>query len=236
MTENKLAGRSIWTRPERPGRGPIPEHSRTEIASTGIALADATGLGTVTMRNVAAAIGTGPSSLYRYVTNRAELLELMADQARGELTYDGAASGEPPARLLAIAREGHALYLRHAWLLDIPAAPIPGPNAIAFIEHCLAALSGVDMSGPAKLETIGLFSGAVRLTAQTEIEQQQAGRDAAQWQSELTAYLSQITAAGRHPHLAAGLADTPSMDPARPQDDLFERAMVRILAGLLPPH
>ena len=190
MTENKLAGRSIWTRPERPGRGPIPEHSRTEIASTGIALADATGLGTVTMRNVAAAIGTGPSSLYRYVTNRAELLELMADQARGELTYDGAASGEPAARLLAIAREGHALYLRHSWLLDIPAAPIPGPNAIAFIEHCLAALSGVDMSGPAKLETIGLFSGAVRLTAQTETRAAASRRDAAQWQSELTAYLS----------------------------------------------
>jgi AcrR family transcriptional regulator len=236
MTENKSAGRSIWTRPERPGRGPIPEHSRTEIASSGIALADAAGLGTVTMRNVAAAIRTGPSSLYRYVTNRAELLELMADQARGELTYDGADSGEPADRLLAIAREGHALYLRHPWLLDIPAAPIPGPNAIGFIEHCLAALSGVDMSGPAKLETIGLFSGAVRLTAQTEIEQRQAGQDAAHWQSELTAYLSQIAAAGQHPHLAAVLAGTPSMDPARPQDDLFERAMVRILAGLLPPH
>jgi AcrR family transcriptional regulator len=188
------------------------------------------------MRNVAAAIGTGPSSLYRYVTNRAELLEIMADQARGELTYDGAAPGEPADRLLAIAREGHALYLRHPWLLDIPAAPIPGPNAIGFIEHCLAALSGVDMSGPAKLETIGLFSGAVRLTAQTEIEQRQAGQDAAHWQSELTAYLSQIAAAGQHPHLAAVLADTPSMDPARPQDDLFERAMVRILASLLPPH
>ena len=236
MTENKPAGRSIWTRPERPGRGPIPEHSRTEIASTGTALADATGLGTVTMRNVAAAIGTGPSSLYRYVTNRAELLELMADQARGELTYEGAGSGKPAARLLAIAREGHALYLRHSWLLDIPAAPIPGPNAIAFIEHCLAALSGVDMSGSAKLETIGLFSGAVRLLAQTEIEQQQAGQDATQWQSELTAYLSQIAAVGQHPHLAAVLADTPSAHPARPQDDLFERAMVRILASLLPPH
>jgi AcrR family transcriptional regulator len=236
MTENKPAGRSIWTRPERPSRGPIPEHSRAEIASTGIALADAAGLGLVTMRNVAAAIGTGPSSLYRYVTNRGELLELMADQARGELTYDGAASGEPAARLLAIAREGHALYLRHPWLLDIPAAPIPGPNAIAFIEHCLAALSGVNISGPAKLETIGLFSGAVRLLAQTQIEQRQAGQDAAQWQSELTGYLSQIAAAGQYPHLAAVLADTPSADPARPQHDLSERAMVRILASLLPPH
>lgn len=236
MTGNKLAGRSIWTRTERPGRGPIPEHSRTEIASAGIALADAAGLGAVTMRNVAAAIGTGPSSLYRYVANRAELLELMADQARGELSYHGADSGEPAAELLAIAREGYAVYLRHPWLIDIPAAPVLGPNALAFVEHCLAALSGVDLSGPAKLETIALFSGAVRLSAQTEIEQRRAGQDTSQWQGELAAYLSQIAAAGQHPHLAAALSDAPSMETAGHQDSLFERAMIRILAGLLPPH
>jgi AcrR family transcriptional regulator len=235
MTADKPGG-SIWTRAERPGRGPTPEHSRSEIAAVGIELADAADLSAVTMRNVAAAIRTGPSSLYRYVTNRAELLELMADQARGEITYDAAGSGEPAARLLAIAREGYALYLRHPWLLNIPAAPVPGPNAIAFIEHCLAALSDADLSGPAKLETIGLFSGAVRLAAQTEIEQRRAGQDSAHWQSELAAYLAQIAAAGEHPHLAAALADAPSVATARQQDSLFERAMARTLAGLIPPH
>jgi AcrR family transcriptional regulator len=235
MTADKPGG-SIWTRAERPGRGPTPEHSRSEIASVGIALADAASLSAVTMRNVAAAIGTGPSSLYRYVTNRAELLELMADQARGELAYDAAASGKPAVRLLAIAREGYALYLRHPWLLDVPAAPVPGPNAIAFIENCLAALSDADLSGPAKLETIGLFSGAVRLAAQTEIEQRRAGQNSAQWQRELEAYLAQIANAGQHPHLAAALADAPPMDTGRQQASLFERAMTRILAGLIPPH
>ncbi len=234
MTESKPPGGSIWMRPERSARGPAPEHSRAEIASAGVALADAAGLGAVTMRSVAAAIGTGPASLYRYVANRAELLELMADQVRGELAYDGAGSGEPAARLLALAREGHALYLRHPWLLDIPAAPIPGPNAVAFIEHSLGALSGVDLSGPAKLETIGLFSGAVRLLAQTEIERQRVGQDTAEWQRELTAYLSQIAVAGRNPYLAAALADAASTGLARQPDDLFERAIARILAGLLP--
>jgi AcrR family transcriptional regulator len=236
MARDTPPGGSIWTRPERSTRGPAPEHSRVEIAAAALVLADAAGLGAVTMRSVAAAIGTGPASLYRYVATRAELLELMADQARGELTYEGAASGEPIVRLLALAREGRALYLRHPWLLDVPAAPIPGPNAIAFIEHSLAALTGVDLSGPAKLEMIGLFSGAVRLLAQTEIEQRQAGQDAAEWQSELATYLSRIAATGQHPHLAAVLADTPPTDPARQQDDLFERAMRRILASLLLPH
>lgn len=234
MTETKPPGGSIWTRPERSARGPAPARTRAEIASAGIALADEDGLGAVTMRSVAAEVGTGPASLYRYVANRAELVELMADQVRGEFTYDGAGSGEPAARLLALAREGRSLYLRHPWLLDVPAAPIPGPNAVEFIEQALAAMSGVDLSGPAKLETIGLFSGAVRLIAQTELEQQRSGQDAARWQGELAAYLSQIAAAGRHPHLAAALTDTSSPDPSGQHYDLFERAMRRILAGLLP--
>jgi AcrR family transcriptional regulator len=227
------AGTSIWTRPARSVRGPAPEHSRAEIASAGVALADEAGLPAVTMRSVAAAIWTGPASLYRYVANRAELVELMADQARGEPGYQRAAEGEPLARLLAIAREGRALYLRHPWLLDVPAAPIPGPNAVAFIEHCLAALAGTDLPGPARLETVGLFSGAIRLIAQTEMEQRRAGQAAVQWQGELAGYLARIVTAGQHPNLAAALADGPSPAGQAGQEDLFEHAMRRILAGLL---
>ena len=85
MTEGKPRSGSIWSRPERAPRGPVPEHSRAKFAVAGIVIADADGLDAVTMRSVAAAVGTGPASLYRYVGNRGELLELMADQARGEL-------------------------------------------------------------------------------------------------------------------------------------------------------
>jgi AcrR family transcriptional regulator len=233
MTEGKPQAGSIWTRPERAPRGPVPEHSRATIAATGILIADADGLDAVTMRSVAAALGTGPASLYRYVLNRGELLELMADQVRGELDYTKATDGSPTARLLAIAREGRALYLRHPWLLDLQTAPIPGPNAVTFIEHTLAALDGTDLPGPARLEAVGLFSGAVRLTAQPEIEQSRAGQDAIHWQSELAAYLIGITSAGRHPHLAATLAEASTSDGPTSKEDMFDHAMTRILAGLL---
>jgi len=160
----------------------------------------------------------------------------MADQARGELTYDEASSGEPAGRLLALARDVHSHYLRHAWPLDVPAAWVPGPNAIAFIEHTLAAMSGADLSGPARLETTGLLSGAVRLFAQTEIEQRRAGQDTARWQRELAVYLVQIAAAGQHAHLSGALGDTASTVDAGQHNDLFERATARILADLLPPR
>src|SRR6201986_168632 len=86
---------SIWLRPERSARGPVPEHSRAEIAQAAVALADEGGLAAVTMRSVAAAIGTGPASLYRYVATRDEILELMIDEAGGEYRFGPTAAGEP---------------------------------------------------------------------------------------------------------------------------------------------
>ena len=260
-------GPSIWTRPERSARGPSPCRSRAELASAGIRLADARGLRAVTMRTAAAAIGTAPASLYRYVATRDELVELMADQVYGEFSYLPP-SGRPVADLLGLARQARAVYHRHPWLLEVPATgDLPGPNAVAFIEHVLAALAGTGLNGPDRLETVGLFSGVVRLFAQTEIAQQRAGQDTTQWQGSLAGYLVQIAAAGQHPHLAAALADQgdgqanqgdgqadqgdgqadhgdepADAEPAasgpadaEPPEPLFERAMTRILTGLLPP-
>ena len=187
----------------------------------------------------------------------------MADQVYGEFSYEPP-SGQPVADLLGLARQARAVYHRHPWLLDVPATGnLPGPNAVAFIEQVLAALGGTGLTGAEKLETVGLFSGVVRLFAETELAWQRAGQDAAQWQGSLAGYLLQIAAAGQHPYLAAALAGEPA-DPAdqlaapagqpaapagqpaapagQPAGDgaagpesLFSRAMTRILTGLLPP-
>ena len=130
------------------------------------------------MRSAAAAIGTAPASLYRYVASREELVQLMADQVYGEMPCPSPVRGIRSPDLLELARQGLAMYRRHPWLLDVPATGnLPGPNAVAFIEQVLAALAGTDLTGQAKLETVGLFSGVVRLFAQTEIGQQRAGQD-----------------------------------------------------------
>jgi AcrR family transcriptional regulator len=229
-------GQSLWARPERAARGPAPEHSRAEIAAAGVRLADASGIGAVTMRSAAAAIGTAPASLYRYLESREDLVQLMADQVYGELSFAEPLTGDPVPDLLELARSGLAMYRRHPWLLDVPATGnLPGPNAVAFIERSLAALAGADLTGPAKLETVGLFSGVVRLFAQTEIGRQRAGQEAAQWQESLARYLLEVVAGGRHPHLAAALASPPAATDPVGDEAMFDRAMTRILNGLLQP-
>ncbi len=243
---------SIWLRPERSARGPVPEHSRAEIARAAVTLADHGGLAAVTMRSVAAAIGTGPASLYRYVSTRAEILELMADETAGEYRFGPEAqqTARQPAQatamhgLLRLARQARRIFQRHPWLIDLPSAGgLPGPNAIAFTEQILAILDSTELTSRARLETVGIFTGLVRLLARTEIDQQRAGQQLADWQGALAGYLVAAVSDGQHPYLAAALAGQasgtdapgPGSGPAGTSDDLFDRALTRILPGLLAP-
>jgi AcrR family transcriptional regulator len=229
------ASGSIWMRPPRSARGPVPEHSAAEIARAAISLADSHGLSAVTMRAVAAAIGAAPASLYRYVNTRSELLELMADQTAGEYKMDAPDTGEPATDLLALAHQVLAVYRRHPWLLEIPpAVGLPGPNALAYMEHILAALSGTALSRYRKLELIGLFGSTIRAFPQMDADQQRAGQDAAQWQELVASYLIQVAADGQHPHLAAVLGVPPEDDDALAQEPIFDRTLTRLLTGLLP--
>src|SRR4051794_24992336 len=63
--------------PPRRRPGPVPLHSRDEIARVAVHLADTSGdLRMASMRAVAAQLDTGVASLYRYVSTRDELLDL----------------------------------------------------------------------------------------------------------------------------------------------------------------
>lgn len=226
----------IWLRPERSGHGPVPAYNRAQIARAGVVLADADGLSAVTMRSVAASVGAGPASLYRYVATRDELVELMVDQVNGEFSYEGVGSGHWLSDLLTLANQGRAIYLRHPWLIDaFGAGPRMGPNAVTYLEHALTALSEIDASGQDKLEAIGMFSGVVRLLAGAEISQQRAGQTAPESQSSLTRYLAQVVASGDHPHLAAALTHRSEEGTASGPETLFDRTLSRVLTGLLHP-
>jgi AcrR family transcriptional regulator len=219
--------RSIWLRPERTGRGPVPEHDRARITTAAIALADADGLGAVSMRKIAAAIGTAPASLYRYVDSRDELLELMADAVASELDLSRQPSGDWRADLVALAHQLRDAYRRHPWLLDVvPGRVGPGPRAVDQLEYALAALAGLDVTGPVKLEAVAMLNGIVALAVRTE---RSVGDSTAAWSAAQAEFLGAVVTAGRHPHLAAALAEAP---PAT-EDALLDRMLPRMLAGLL---
>jgi len=209
----------IWARPERGRRGPAPTHSRDVIVATAIALADADGIAAVSMRAVATELDTSAGSLYRYLSSRDDLLDLMTDRVVGELRPYPEADGDWLDTMLLLARRQLALHRRHPWLLDVVHRPSGvGPESLAWIDNCLHILEPVRCAVAAKFEAIAMMTGVVSLVARSESTSGAitfAGVDAA-----------------TYPHLAAAFSQ-PS-GPA-PREDLFERTLRILLTGLLVP-
>lgn len=188
-----------------------------------ITLADADGLAAVSMRGVAAALGTGAGSLYRYLSSRDDLLDLMTDAAVGELRPDELIpDDESPdpgwlAAMMAVGRRQLDLYRRHPWLLEVLERPTGvGPEGLAWFDSCLRILEPVHCAVSVKFEAIAIMTGVVSLVARSEKTPPSfslAGADLATL-----------------PHLAAAFGQPAG--PA-PEGDLFERVLRVLLTGLL---
>lgn len=223
--------RSLWLRKEQAGRGPVPTHDRAEIAAAGIELADAGGLEVVSMRKVAAAIGAGAASLYRYVETRDELLELMSDTVSGQLDLSAPPTGDWRADILTLAHEIRRVYRLHPWMLDVsPGVAALGPNAVNYLEHALEILQDVPVPARVKMEIIAMINGLVGEFVRTE---RAVGMNTTAWAQGQADFLGAVVTAGQHPHLAATVQDlTPSPHGA---DDLLDRVLPRVITGLLAP-
>lgn len=207
----------IWTKHERGSRGPAPAHSRDTIVAAAIALADAEGLTAVSMRAVATALGTSAASLYRYLSSRDDLLDLMTDRVAGELRPYPAADGDWLDAMLLLARRQLALHRRHPWLVDLSHRTSGiGPESLAWFDNCLRIMEPVRCAVTAKFEAIAMMTGVVSLFARSKATSRSltfAGVD-------LAAY----------PHLATALTQPPAPASHR---DLFERTLRSLLTGLL---
>jgi AcrR family transcriptional regulator len=162
-------GESVFDRPARGTRGPVPEHSREQIARAAIAIADEKGLAAASMRTVAASLGTSAGSLYRYLSSRDDLLALMVDAASAGVKGPSRETGDWLEAMLDLARQQLKVLNRHPWLVEIlPRHLPPGPNAMAFLNHCLRILEPVPADDQAKYEAIAMMTGVVTLFVRNE--------------------------------------------------------------------
>ncbi|WP_232663167.1 TetR/AcrR family transcriptional regulator [Pseudonocardia sp. TRM90224] len=208
----------IWMRPEVSGVGRPPSRSRAEITEAAVRLADRDGLAGVSMRHVAAELGTGAGSLYRYVDNRDDLLDLMADHVYAEFQL-GEPSGDWLSDLVAHGLQAREIFRRHPWLAELVLTrPVVGPNGIDVTEHFLAVLADHPAADGDKMVAMAMLNSVVAAAAQAEASPADMLRSAR--------YIAHVAAAGKHPHLAA-------LDLAPDGGDPLPGALRRILAGLL---
>lgn len=117
---------------ERPDRARQPARGRREpldterIVTAAIALADADGVGALSMRKLARRLGFEAMSLYNHVANKDELLRLMLDAVAAEIP-DPDPDAAPLAAVRAVAVETRAALVRHPWAAGEWLRYVPGP-------------------------------------------------------------------------------------------------------------
>ncbi|TDE27608.1 TetR/AcrR family transcriptional regulator [Actinomadura sp. 6K520] len=194
---------SIWMRPERPARGPRPAYSRPQITEAAVRVADAEGLEAATMRRIAAEIGAGAMSLYRYVPGRDDLVELMADHVMGEIDLAGVPSGDWRADLTRYAEGLRAMWLRHPWIAAVRRSPPGlGPNQLRLIERVTAVLDP-HVSIDEGLSLLSILTGYVESAAREEAgqaaEARRGGLTAAERMTRNSPYVRRLVESGEYP-------------------------------------
>ncbi|MFC4128735.1 TetR/AcrR family transcriptional regulator [Nocardia rhizosphaerae] len=127
-----------------------PKLTRAAIVDAAITLADADGLGAVSMRRIAERLEVGTMSLYRHVTNKDELIAAMTDEIGARHQYPDPAgrdwSWRDRVRIAALI--DWELYQQHPWVLLTFAVPRYsfGPQGLASLAWLVEGLRALDVS------------------------------------------------------------------------------------------
>ena len=221
----------------RPARPPSGEQQLTRdvVVRTAIALADAEGLGELSMRRIAAALGVATMSLYRHVRGKDDLVLHMIDAAIGEEPFPP----EPPqgwrARLELAARLQWRAFRRHPWLAPVMSITRPqlAPNALRHTEWNLRALEGTRLGYADRMYVNVLLFAYVRGVASALEAETQAQRDTGltsdEWMETQHGALRSVLASGA---LATFHRLSAEEGFDFDLDSLFEFGLERLLDGL----
>jgi len=226
----------IWDRPARAARGPAPSLARDQIASAAVRLADAQGLEAVSMRVLAAELGIGATSLYRYVESKDELIDLMADAVMG-VDMRFRSGGDWRAHLRSYARGLRAMIQRHSWMVVEGAGRTSlGPNTAATFERVLRGLDGLGLDIDDMLTMVETVDAFTRGRALEEVADQEAvrrsGLDNDAWMRQQEPYVRALVDSGRYPLLSRVILDAEAPHDPERLETAFRRGLELVLDGL----
>ncbi|MEU5835844.1 TetR/AcrR family transcriptional regulator [Streptomyces diacarni] len=203
---------AAWGLRERPGRGPARGLDVARIVRAAIAVADAEGLGTVSMSRVATEVGVSTMALYRYVEGKNDLLILMEDEAAGTPPPGPAPEEGWRAGLEHWARAYRDVLSRHLWMVRIPISTPPlSPHSVEWMELALGCLRATGLDAEEKLGVLITLNGYVRSSVSllADIAESAGGEGGADWEELEPRYwrlLTQLTATGDFPAIKEMLA------------------------------
>lgn len=188
----------------RSKRAPL---SRDRLLAAAVEIADAEGVGAVTMRRVSAAVGVEAMSLYHHLPGKEALLDGLVDTVGAEVAEqirvveEAEGSLEWAATLRRRFLTARTVMLRHPWAPGLIGSrtSIP-PSAYAIYENLLATMIGAGFSYHLAHRALHSF-GSMPLGFVQELFNPAAGADADEMPEAELAAMAEVL-----PHLTAMVA------------------------------
>ncbi|CAM3728399.1 TetR/AcrR family transcriptional regulator [Occultella aeris] len=222
-----------WGVAANPQRGPKREMSIERIVEAAVEIADADGIGAVSMSAVAGRLGFTTMSLYRYVSAKDDLTLLMQEYGIGLPPLSVQEAQTWKEGLLAFYRANVDIYQAHPWILDIPIQGTPNtPNNLAWLEAGLVLMQDTPLDVSEQISVVLLFTGHARWAAGVTRGYVQSASEHGQSTAELERAEAELIASlvteEMFPTLTAAIRAGALVDDSDP----FEFGVHRILEGV----
>jgi AcrR family transcriptional regulator len=223
-----MARRDPFTAPEVASRrgGPIKQPlSRDAIVTEALRQLATDGLKGMSLRKVAAALETGPASLYAYVQDLEELHALMLDRALAKVNVCGDGNDSWREQLLRVLESYWHVLSASPGLAQIAFGSVAiGPNTLRMGNALLELLHGHGLDATTRAWAVDLLLLYVTANA----AEKAAGFDAAAMTQEFTRALDRVSERD-YPHVFAVREQLVSGGP----ETRFMWALDVILEGIL---
>jgi AcrR family transcriptional regulator len=125
------------------GRVPL---NRERVLRGAVAVADAGGIGSLTIRSLAQHLGVKPMSLYYYVAGKDEILDSIVDLVFSEIELPSL-GGDWRSEIVRRANSARRALRRHSWAIGLmESRKNPGPATLRHHDAVIGTLRGAGFS------------------------------------------------------------------------------------------
>lgn len=202
--------------------------SRERVLDAAIALADESGLESLSMRKLGQALGVEAMSLYNHVANKDEILDGIVDVVVGEIEVPptGADWTVAARRRVLSARETLA---RHPWATGLMESRVnPGPATLRYFDAVLGSFRDAGFSVEMAAHAFSVLDAYIYGFALQELS---LPFDTAEESAEVAEALIENLPVDDYPHLAEMIVDH-AVQPGYDYANEFQFGLELILNGL----